>query len=195
MEAELNLVLAILGVLLLLFLTIFGLLVHSGLFTKFEIRAGKPPFDNLLVAYRFARGPYKNAGNLFTEVHLLAPSLKTIGVYYDDPQEVSSSDLRFIVGAVLDDSDDEKSKENEKILLDQGYKLITFPAVSNAITTTFPFKNTLSIFIAVSRVYPQLNEFIKVRSLCAHPMIEVYDKGTIVFVAPLARQDEFYVPE
>lgn len=31
--------------------------------------------------------------------------------------------------------------------------------------------------------------------LCAHPYMELYSDGTIHFMAPLARQDEFYVPE
>lgn len=31
--------------------------------------------------------------------------------------------------------------------------------------------------------------------LCAHPMIEIYEKDQIVFMAPLSRQDEFYVEE
>ena len=33
------------------------------------------------------------------------------------------------------------------------------------------------------------------QKLCAHPMIEIYDKEEIIFMSPLARQDEFYVEE
>ena len=31
--------------------------------------------------------------------------------------------------------------------------------------------------------------------LCAHPIVEMYDGKNINFMAPLAKQDEFYVPE
>lgn len=31
--------------------------------------------------------------------------------------------------------------------------------------------------------------------MCAHPFIEIYDRSDIKFIAPLSKQDEFYVPE
>lgn len=33
------------------------------------------------------------------------------------------------------------------------------------------------------------------RRLCAHPFLEIYREGQIHFMAPLARQGDFYVPE
>lgn len=195
MEAELSLVACIIAILVLIFITVIGLLTYSGLFTSFDISAGKPSFDSLTVAYKFARGPYKNAGELFTRVSALTPELRSIGVYYDDPQEVMPSELRYIVGAVLCEGKEEVKKEYESLYTENGFIITNFPAVSQAITTTFPFRNTLSIFIAVARVYPHLAEYIKTRSLCAHPMIEIYENDHIVFMVPLAKQDEFYVPE
>ena len=46
---------------------------------------------------------------------------------------------------------------------DHGFKELVLPAVDFAVLTTFPFNNTVSIFIAVARVYPKLAEYIKVR--------------------------------
>ena len=37
--------------------------------------------------------------------------------------------------------------------------------------------------------------FSQSKNLCAHPYLEIYDGDTIHFLAPLAKQDEFYVPE
>ena len=71
--------------------------------------------------------------------------------------------------------------------LDHGFKEITFPAVDHAVLSSFPFSNTLSIFIGVARVYPKLAEYIHVNKLCAHPMIEIYDNNNIFFMAPLSR--------
>lgn len=89
MESDYVLLVAIIAIVLCLLATLLGLLIYSGLFASVEIHAGKPPFENLVIAYKFARGPYKNAGALFTEVSSLVPQLKCIGVYYDDPSEVS----------------------------------------------------------------------------------------------------------
>ena len=50
-----------------------------------------------------------------------------------------------------------------KTYLDHGFKEVVLPAVDHAVLTTFPFNNTVSIFIAVARVYPKLAEYIKVR--------------------------------
>lgn len=33
------------------------------------------------------------------------------------------------------------------------------------------------------------------KRLCAHPFLEIYRDGQIHFMAPLARQGDFYVPE
>jgi len=89
MEAEANdLVFYLIFLLIVLFISIGYFFVYSGLFATIEIRAQRPPFTSLRIAYKFARGPYKNAGHLFTEAHSLIPDLKTIGIYYDDPQQV-----------------------------------------------------------------------------------------------------------
>lgn len=94
-------------------------------------------------------------------------------------------------GGPQPDSDD----PNEKVLTENGYKLITFPAISHAVTTTFPFKNSVSIYLAVAKVYPKLTEYVSEKKLFAHPFIELYDEDIIHFVAPLSQQDDFYVPE
>lgn len=89
MEAEFNiLVVYLIILLLLLFASVCFLFVYSGLLSPIDIGTRRPPFGILRIAYKFARGPYKNAGHLFTEAHSLIPQLKTIGVYYDDPQQV-----------------------------------------------------------------------------------------------------------
>lgn len=92
MEVETNdLVFYLIFLLIIFFLSVCYFFVYSGLFAPVEIRAQRPPFGSLRVAYKFARGPYKNAGHLFTEAHSLVPELKTIGIYYDDPQQVLPS--------------------------------------------------------------------------------------------------------
>ncbi|KAG8549549.1 hypothetical protein GDO81_020881 [Engystomops pustulosus] len=36
---------------------------------------------------------------------------------------------------------------------------------------------------------------MKERKLCAHPYVEIYKGDKIIFMCPLSRQDDFYVPE
>lgn len=187
--------LGIIVVLIILVLTLLGFLSYCGLFAPIDIKAEKPPFKELQVAYKFCRGSYKNSGALFTEVHSIAPSLKCIGVYYDDPNEVEPLRLRYLVGVVLNDTDQPAAKEVKEQLEAEGFKTASFPAVDHAVTTVFPFRGSVSVMIAMARVYPKLREYIKEKLLCARPMMEIYEDNRVLFVCPLAKQDEFYVEE
>lgn len=84
------LLLAGIGVLFLcLILTLLALLLLSGLFETIEVKTGKPPLGEVVIAYKFCRGPYKECGPVFTEVCGLTPQgQKTVGIYYDDPEVV-----------------------------------------------------------------------------------------------------------
>jgi len=88
MELWLYIVCAIVAVLVLLLLTVLGVAVYSGLLHNIQVDVGKPPISNVTIAYKFDRGPYSNCGYLFTESYSLAPNLRSIGIYYDDPYEV-----------------------------------------------------------------------------------------------------------
>ena len=70
-----------------------------------------------------------------------------------------------------------------------------FPKPAYAVTASFPFRTTISIYLAIFRVYPKLKEFISSRGLCAYPAVEMYSGGEIRFVMPLSRQDEWFVKE
>lgn len=88
MEIDSTLLYYLIALLALLFLSVGYFFVYSGLFATIDVKAQRPTFGNLRIAYKFARGPYKNAGHLFTEAHSIAPDLKALGIYYDDPQQV-----------------------------------------------------------------------------------------------------------
>lgn len=195
METDVALLLGIIAVLILLLLTLLGFLGYCGLFAPIDIKAEKPPFQELKVAYKFSRGSYKNSGALFTEAHSIAPTLKCIGVYYDDPNEVDVPRLRYLVGVVLNDTDRPATKEVKEQLEAEGFKTASFPAVDHAVTTVFPFRGSVSVMIAMARVYPKLREYIKEKLLCARPLMEIYEDERVLFVCPLSKQDEFYVEE
>lgn len=160
------------------------------------MKTGKPPLGEVVIAYKFCRGPYKECGPVFTEVCGLTPQgQKTVGIYYDDPEVVESHKLRYVVGAILSEGGSEIDELVQHKLVQCGYKIAKLPSVTYAVNTTFPYRSALSILIAVWRVYPRMHNYVKEHKLCAHPYMEVYDGGSIYFMAPLARQNEFYVPE
>ncbi|XP_014668750.1 PREDICTED: testis-expressed sequence 264 protein-like [Priapulus caudatus] len=159
-EVEIVLLSAIFVLIVLIFGTVFGLLYYSGIFHDVVIGAGKPPVANVEVAYLIGRGPYKHAGKLFTQVTAAAPMCRGIGLYYDDPHEVPAAKLRYIVGAIIAEGSELPDKNLKDILTSKGFSFASFPVVTHAVTTTFPYKTIISVFIAVSRVYPKLGEYI-----------------------------------
>lgn len=89
-EVDLIIWFLIFFVVICLFATIFGLLYASGIFHHVEIGTGKPPIGQVVIAYKFMKGPYKDCGQLFTEVcSRIKPEQKSLGIYYDDPKVVS----------------------------------------------------------------------------------------------------------
>ena len=80
--------------LLLLCLTIIALLYVSGIVSPIDVGAGTPPIGKATIAYKFGRGPYKNAGNLFNDVTKYAPEFKCLGIYYDDPKVVMKDNIQ-----------------------------------------------------------------------------------------------------
>ena len=91
MDATVMIGLGLFALSILLIATIFVAVVYSGLFTKITVGAGKPPIENVTIAYKYSTGPYKNCGQFFTEVVSLAPKQRGIGIYYDDPKQVSKA--------------------------------------------------------------------------------------------------------
>ena len=80
-------------------LTLFGYAIYCGLLHDIEVATGKPAVKNFTFAYKFARGPYKECGSLFTEACSIGPNLRCIAIYYDDPLKVCISycNLQHIV--------------------------------------------------------------------------------------------------
>lgn len=80
---------AIVALLLILCCTIGLFLYLCGITRTVDVGAGSPPIGKVILAYKFARGPYYESGNLFTEALKFAPpNSLSMGIYYDDPQKV-----------------------------------------------------------------------------------------------------------
>lgn len=76
--------------------------------------------------------------------------------------QVEAKHLRYAVGCVLAEGEKEVDAELKRKFEEEGFKIISLPEVENAVRTTFPYASTFSIFIAISKVYPRLNDYIQV---------------------------------
>jgi len=190
------LLLGIAGLGLVLLLTLFLFLFYSGLLHAVTVGAGPPPIAGFTVAYKFLRGPYKNVSSTFTEAaSIVDKRLKAFGVYYDDPREVAADDLRAAVGCILSEGETGADPKVIEAFQRKDYRLFSFPAITSAVCSSFPYTTQLSIILANVKVYPALSNYIEEHKLCTHPFMEIYDGQLINFVIPLAKQDDFYVPD
>ncbi|XP_044027704.1 testis-expressed protein 264 homolog [Siniperca chuatsi] len=181
--------------LLLCLTTVAGYILYSGLLSDITILTGSPPIKKITFAYKFKKGSYKNYGQLFKESLSIGPKLSCIAVFYDDPKKVPEPQCRYAVGSVLSEGENKADEELLKSYETSGFNVFSFPEVTHVVTTSFPHRTFFSVLLGVRRVYPRLRHYIKERRLCAHPFLEIYREGQIQFLAPLARQGDFYVPE
>ena len=78
------------------------------------------------------------------------------------PSSFFSSSGKFTVGLLLIGASD--CEEVRELLQKEAYEFGVFPDVDNVVHATFPFKGSVSIPIAIRKVYPMLNDFIKVNT-------------------------------
>ncbi|XP_077430136.1 testis-expressed protein 264 [Vanacampus margaritifer] len=181
-----------------LFVTILllaGYLLYSGLLSDIVISTGSPPIKKVTFVYKFKEGSYKKCAELLKEANSIGPALSCIGIFYDDPKKVPGPQCRCAAGSIVSEGEDKADMELLKRYETSGFKVFSFPEVTHVVTTSFPHRTIFSILLGVKRVYPRLECYIKDRKLCAHPFLEIYSDRLIHFMAPLARQGDFYVPE
>ena len=78
----------IIFLLIAILVTVIVILVHSGIFQNIVVGTGKPPIGQTIIAYKFQKGPYNEAGQVFTEAAIISPKNRALGIYYDDPEKV-----------------------------------------------------------------------------------------------------------
>ncbi|XP_037108019.1 testis-expressed protein 264 isoform X1 [Syngnathus acus] len=176
-------------------LLLAGYFLYSGLLSDIIIFTGSPPIKRVTFVYKFMEGSYKKCAKQFQEANSIGPKLSCIGIFYDDPQKVPGPQCRCAIGSIVSEGENKADKELLKRYETCGFKVFSFPEVTHVVTTSFPHRTIFSILLGVKRVYPRLESYIKDRKLCAHPFLEIYSEDLIHFMAPLARQGDFYVPE
>ncbi|KAG9277105.1 testis-expressed protein 264 homolog [Astyanax mexicanus] len=189
-------ILCLIGVLVVsLVLTLLGLVFYSGLLSEVVIRTGSPPVKQITIAYKFKKGSYKESGAAFTESCSIAPKLCSIGVYYDDPNQTQADCCRYAVGSILSEDEEKPDEELQRLYEKFGFRVISFPEVSCAVTSSFPNRCPLSPICGAYRVFPELNAYVTERRLSAYPFLEICKGDLIHYMCPLENQESFFVPE
>ena len=152
--------------------TVLVYLIVSGLFSPITVMTTETKYGPMVIAYKSRTGPYRKAGDLFTDSYCLLPNREQVGIYYDDPETVPESELRFAVGPILSNGAEAPIHEEAEKMRSHGFKIFHLPKANYVVTATFPFRTTLSVFIAIFRVYPKLRKYIAEKSLCAYPAID-----------------------
>lgn len=150
-----------------------GILSYYGMFATIKVEQKKTgPY---VFVYEKHIGPYKNTNKVMDRIYNLLlenekiPTTRGFGIYYDKPGSVPESELRSIVGCILDSADLHRVEE-----LSTRYQVSSFPS-SSSLVVEFPYRGVLSVFLGIFRVYPKLAEFLEQGNYPSVPIMEIYD--------------------
>lgn len=112
---------------------------------------------------------------------------KNLAIFFDDPQTTEIQSLRSKVGRII-----EPNQLHRINWISRHYDVLTFEQ-QRAAVITMPYRNALSLYAAVFKVYPMLRRYAVEAGIPNNPIIEIHDteiKDTpneIIFILPLSR--------
>ncbi|XP_015783411.1 testis-expressed protein 264 [Tetranychus urticae] len=174
--------------------TIFLALCYFGLFETISVKTGESPYDfgGKKFIYKVYNANSASIGSNFTRLTtLLYPFKDATLVPVLITQPIGSKSTKSLLGVLFEHNNDKV----EKMLLSIDYKIMTLPKVNHVVSATFTNKGSISVAIALKRVYPVITEYIKENKLCAYPSIEIYKGDVIYFLSPLSKQQDFFMNE
>lgn len=141
-----------------LLLLILGLFTYMGAFSAMRVKEAK--FGPYSFFYKPFTGPYEKVAPLFQEVHDILKQEgieieSMAGIYYDDPEKLEKSKLRSEIGAVLSKKNFQRYRSK---LLRRGLQLRILPR-QNYVSTEFPYRNIISVYLGVSKAYPAIKKY------------------------------------
>jgi effector-binding domain-containing protein len=161
----------IIGIILVIFVGIYG---YFGGFSNLHFVIAETGGEILI--YEELTGSFSKSSEAMDKIYysLLEnekiETTKGFGIYYDNPAEVEESKLRFDAGCIVENIDESTLAE-----LKTKYKVKIFPK-EKYLNTEFPYKGTASIFVAIAKVYPAMNEFVEENNYNETGFVmEIYD--------------------
>lgn len=137
------------------------------------------------IVYKDVSGDYRQTPSVTNEVYnyllneLKIETYKGIGIFYDNPKKVKEKvkTNESVIGYIMRSESGCVIEPKDTIRLSSmqcKYKIKTLPAQKTLITE-FPYKGSLSLLMAMFKIYPALEKYTKVHNLKDSPIIEIYD--------------------
>jgi len=165
------------GILIFLVAIFAALAIYLGQYGLFAtVKAGEVEKPAYWLAYKVHKGDYRLSGQVMDEVYnsLLndhqIETTKGFGLYFDNPQEVSTDQLRSVVGCII-----ENEQQALQLSLNSDLSVAQFPA-SKVVQATFPYRGEPSIALGIFKVYPVLMTEIYEKKYDMKPIMEIYDQ-------------------
>jgi hypothetical protein len=185
MAAFRNLILFIaLGIIFLLFFA-----QYSGVFAKPEIQITEA--GPIVAVCENHTGEYSETANILKKLSSKLwedgiENNKNLAIFFDDPQTTDIQSLRSKVGRIV-----EPNQLHRLSWIRRNYDVFSFDR-QRAAVVTMPYRNALSLYAAVFKVYPMLRQYALEAGVPNNPIIEIHDteiKDTpdeVIFILPLA---------
>ncbi|CAL4210877.1 unnamed protein product, partial [Meganyctiphanes norvegica] len=158
-------------------------------------------FQHLGFAYCAIQCSYKHLDLTFGVIHTILWVSKTLPASWDESAKGQSQNFKtlFLFDVVTRETSANgfpKAQGQLNPVPAQPGAWLTFPYTSILLEREYVLSSILWAALKSLNTPPPVNGKEN-RQLCAHPFIEVYDNenSQILFVGPLERQDDFYVPE
>ena len=132
-------------------------------------------------------GPYEKIGDAFNQIHKVADEqgvpVKMIGVYFDNPDEVTADSLRSMAGIIVSEPDSIKLSSLPNLTF------LSIPA-GEAAVSNFETGGMVSMIIGAMKSYPKLTEYVEARGIAEQVnfVYEVYSEGKTEYVMQLSGQ-------
>ncbi|XP_059468424.1 testis-expressed protein 264-like [Neocloeon triangulifer] len=182
-------------------------LLYSGMCHRVKVKTDYSLRPMMTIAYLFDFGGYREAAKAMDEWRLLYPSLPRITILYNSPvyamyPELPPEEIKlknkfasYAIGFVISEGSNKVCERKYCKLKELGFNFTVLPEDSYAVTTKFVHRNYLSLFFASQKIFMPLMRFVQDKYLCAHPLIQIDQRGMLDFFAPLGKQYDFYVQE
>ncbi|MBE0660921.1 MAG: GyrI-like domain-containing protein [Bacteroidales bacterium] len=161
-------------ILILLIIIILVILAWLGAFKKVHVYAARQGGE--ILVYETIKGEYRQSAAAMDQIYYRLlhedkiETFKGFGIYYDDPKKVSKDQLRSEAGCILEPADGIKSET-----LSEKYQVKVFPE-GDYIVAEYPFRNKLSVFMSLAKVYPALDKYAKTHNYDPEGFVmEIYD--------------------
>jgi DNA gyrase inhibitor GyrI len=161
-------------ILITLIILILVILVWLGAFKKVHVYAARQGGE--ILVYENIKGDYRQSAVAMDRIYYRLlnedniETFKGFGIYYDDPKRVSKAELRSEAGCILQPAEIVRCEA-----LSEKYQIKVFPE-GDYLVAEFPFKNKLSVFMSLAKVYPALNKYTEAHNYDPDGFVmEIYD--------------------